>query len=138
MATSYDYMATALNAKFKDKNKVKAAALEFQNKHGPKGHGEGGKQPYRFGNFANTDVGTPDQQVKWLIDTGTRNWDDTVTQLQDLIRENLSDSGRQIPMQFSIQQGTAPKAKAEWSEKIDPTNGEPYYDVKLICRKEPL
>jgi hypothetical protein len=136
MATSYDYMATTLTTKL-NKNNVKAAAREFQNRHGPKGHGEGGKQPYRFGNFANTDVGSPDQQVKWLIDTGTRNWDDTVTQLQDLIRDNLSDTGRQIPMKFTIQQGTAPKARAEWTEKPD-ANGDPYYDVTLICRKEPL
>jgi peptidoglycan hydrolase-like protein with peptidoglycan-binding domain len=136
MASSYDYVATKLTAKF-NKNNVKAAAREFQNKHGLKGHGEGGKQPYRFGNFANTDVGTPDQQVRWLIDTGTRNWDDTVEKLQDLIRDNLSDTGRQIPMQFTIKQGTAPKAKAEWIEKTEP-NGDPYYDVTLICRKEPL
>jgi hypothetical protein len=129
-------MATTLTTKF-NKNNVKATARAFQNKHGPKGNGGNGKQPYRFGNFANTDVGTPDEQVKWLIDTGIRNWDDTVTQLQDLISGNLSDTGAQIPMQFSIQQGTAPKARAEWTKKTDP-NGEPYWDVTLICRKTPL
>lgn len=137
MASSYDYMATGLTTKF-NKNNIKATARAFQNKHGPKGKGEGGKQPYRFGNFANTDVGTPDDQVKWLIDTGTRNWDDTVEKLQDVIRENLSDTGGQLPMKFTIEQGTAPKAHAEWSMKTDPATGESYYDVKLICRKEPL
>lgn len=138
MALSYQQIAATLNIRFKDKASVKHAALDFQNKHGPKGHGEGGKTPYRFGNFVSSDPGVvdPAKQAKWLIDTGKRNWDASFDSLQDLIRDNLSDTGQQIPMKFSITQGNAPKASAAWQLKTDP-NGEPYYEVQLVCRTEP-
>ena len=79
----------------------------------------------------------PAKQTKWLIDTGQRNWDVTSIQaLQELIRSNLSDDGAQIPMKFSIVQGTAAKASATWVKKTDPTDGD-YWDVTLTCRTDP-
>src|ERR1051325_9598591 len=102
MAISYQNIADTLNGKFKTKAKVQRAAIEFQNKHGPKGNGGNGKKPYKFGNFAVDAVGDPAKRAKWLIDTGTRNWDNSVNQLQDTIRNNLSDNGPQVPMTFYI------------------------------------
>src|SRR4051794_31054164 len=122
MGLTYNAIAGKLNTKL-HKNKVKHTALDFQGKHGPKGKGDGGqKPPYRFGNFATTDptVVDPAQQAKWLIDTGTNNWDGTFGQLEELIRANLSDDGEQIAMNFTIVQGSAHKASAAWVRKTDP------------------
>jgi hypothetical protein len=136
MASAYQPIANTLNAKFKDKTKVKAAALDFQNKHGPKGHGEGGKKPYRFGNFAGYDGGVvgPNEQAKWLIDTGVRNWDSTVADLQDTIRNNLSDTGPQVPMKFSIQADGGIKARAEITPIKDGAGNLVSYEIILHCR----
>jgi hypothetical protein len=137
MGLTYTAIAGKLNTKL-HKTKVKHTALDFQTKHGPKGKGDGGlKPPYRFGNFATTDptVVDPAQQAKWLIDTGTRNWDSTFGQLEDLIRTNLSDDGPQIAMNFTIVQGSAHKASAAWVQKTD-AQGDPYWDVTLTCRTE--
>jgi hypothetical protein len=135
VASSYEAtIVQTLNAKFKDKAKVQQAAHEFQNKHGPKGNGGNGKKPYKFGNFAVDEVGDSEKQAKWLIDTGTRNWDSSVAQLQDTIRNNLSDTGPQVPMAFSIQADGGNKARAE----ITPVNNSlgqlVSYTVILHCR----
>lgn len=136
MGLSYQDVKKKLNTQLA-KGAVKHTAADFQNKHGPKGHGEGGKQPYRFGNFA-THAGAvdPTKQTKWLIDTGSRNWDASFDGLQELIRDNLSDTGPQIPMEFFIVPGTAAKAHAAWLRKNDPV-GDPYWEVTLTCRIEP-
>jgi len=138
MGLAYNGIAVTLNTKFKDKNAVQQAARDFQSKHGPKGRGEGGKKPYRFGNFATTIPGVvdPAQEAKWQIDTGDRNWERrSFVGLQELIRENLSDTGAQIPMKFTIVQGTSPKATADWVRKTDPVDGD-YWEVTLTCRTE--
>jgi hypothetical protein len=135
MALSYQNIADSLNGKFKTKHDVQQAAIEFQNKHGPKGKGGNGKKPYKFGNFAVDDVGDPAKQAKWLIDTGTRNWDSSVGQLQDTIRNNLSDTGPQVPMTFYIRAGGAAKARAEINPITDPITGAiTAYEVILHCR----
>jgi hypothetical protein len=133
MAISYQNIADTLNDKFKTKAKVEQAAVEFQNKHGPKGNGGNGKKPYKFGNFAVDDVGDPAKQAKWLIDTGSRNWDNSVAQLQDTIRDNLSDDGKKVPMTFYIRPGGAAKARAEINPKT--TGGViTSYEIILHCR----
>jgi hypothetical protein len=142
MGLSYQDVKDRLNTKFQNKNAVKQAAHDFQGIHGPKGRGEGGKQPYRFGNFAPTYQGVvdPAKETKWLIDTGKRNWDTLSFEgLQELIRDNLSDTGAQIPMKFIIQRGNDPKARADWLKKTDPdpTVGD-YWEVTLTCRTEPF
>src|SRR4051794_23002802 len=106
MASSYDNMATTMNAKFKTKALVQQEAVKFQHKYGPKGRGGGvGQSHYRFGSFAEDDVNT--DKVKWLIDTGDRNWvSNSFNDLEDAIRNNLSDNGPQVPMQFTVQRGT--------------------------------
>jgi hypothetical protein len=135
MASSYDLtMVQTLNTKFKDKNKVQQAAIEFQNKHGPKGNGGNGKKPYRFGNFAVDQMTDPQEQAKWLIDTGTRNWDNSVKQLQDTIRNNLSDTGPQVPMTFSIQADGGNKARAEITAVNDISGNLVSYTIILHCR----
>jgi hypothetical protein len=127
-------MVQTLNTKFKDKNKVQQAAIEFQNKHGPKGNGGNGKKPYRFGNFAVDQMTDPQEQAKWLIDTGTRNWDNSVKQLQDTIRNNLSDTGPQVPMTFSIQADGGNKARAEITAVNDISGNLVSYTIILHCR----
>jgi hypothetical protein len=113
MGSSYDNMATAMNTKFKTKASTQAAAQKFQQKHGPKGKGGLNQAAYRFGNFAEDDLGTVDK-VKWLIDTGDRNWDVTsFNALEKTICDNLSDVGPQVPMEFSIQPDGGQKARAE-------------------------
>jgi len=135
MSSSYDNMATAMNTKFKNKASVQAAAQQFQHKHGPKGKGGNGKIPYRFGNFADDDLGSHDK-VKWLIDTGDRNWDvASFSKLEDTIRGNLSDDGPQVPMEFSIQPDGGQKARAEIIEIKDPGTGAIVsYKIILHCR----
>ena len=134
MAISYQNIADTLNAKFKTKAKVQQAASEFQSKHGPKGNGGNGKKPYKFGNFAVDDVGDPAKQAKWLTDTGTRNWDSSVAQLQDTIRNNLSDNGLQVPMTFYIRPGGAAKARAEINPVTDSGGNITSYEIILHCR----
>src|SRR3954466_2671619 len=102
MSSSYNYVAATFNNKFKTKASVLAAAQEFQNKHGPDGHGGAGKAPYRFGNFAVDGLSGDDARAKWLIDTGERNWDPSFTVLETAIRTNLSHGGPQATMDFSI------------------------------------
>jgi peptidoglycan hydrolase-like protein with peptidoglycan-binding domain len=133
MALSYQTIATTLNNTFIDKPSVQAAARAFQNKHGPKGQGEGGKRPYRFGNFYDSNVADPEAQAKWLIDTGTRNWDHSLGQLEDTIRNNLSDTGPQVPMSFSIIGDGGVKARAEIKE-IKVGNVLDHYEIILHCR----
>lgn len=126
-----------LNNKFKDKQTVEATARDFQNKHGPKGHGAAGKKPYKFGNFAGFDSGVinTQDQAKWLIDTGTRNWDSTLAQMEETIRSNLSDDGPQVPMNFSITPDGGNKARVEVIENKDPATGKVVsYDIKIHCR----
>ena len=135
MASSYDLtMVQTLNAKFKDKAKVQQAARDFQNKHGPKGNGGNGKKPYKFGNFAVDQMTDPQEQAKWLIDTGTRNWDSSVAQLQETIRKNLSDDGDQVPMVFSIQADGGNKARAEITRVTDSGGSLVSYTIILHCR----
>jgi hypothetical protein len=133
MGSSYDNMATAMTTKFKTKASTQAAAQKFQQKHGPKGKGGVGKAAYRFGNFAEDDLGTTDK-VKWLIDTGDRNWDVTsFNNLEKTICDNLSDDGPQVPMEFKIQPDGGQKAHAE----IQPqTVGTQIVGYKIIihCR----
>ena len=136
MSFGYKPIADMLNNKFKDTNSVATAAQDFQNKHGPTGHGEGGKKPYKFGNFAGYDgnVVNPQQQAKWLIDTGTRNWDNSLAQLEDTIRNNLSQTGPKVPMQFSIVQDGGAKAHAEIKELKDSAGTVTSYEITLHCR----
>jgi hypothetical protein len=127
-------MVQTLNTKFETKAKMQLAAQEFQNKHGPKGNGGGGKKPYKFGNFAVDQMTDPQEQAKWLIDTGTRNWDSSVAQLQDTIRKNLSDDGDKVPMKFSIQSDGGNKARAEITPVNDGSGNLVGYTVILHCR----
>jgi hypothetical protein len=125
-----------LNNKFKDKQTVVATAQEFQNKHGPKGHGASGKKPYKFGNFAGFDnaVINGQDQAKWLIDTGTRNWDSSLALMEETIRRNLSDDGPQVPINFSITPDGGNKARVEVIENKDATGKLVSYDIKIHCR----
>ena len=135
MSSSYDNMATAMNTKFKNKASVQAAAQQFQHKHGPKGKGGNGKIPYRFGNFADDDLGSHDK-VKWLIDTGNRNWDmPSFNLLEKTIRENLSAHGPQVPMEFSVDGLGGQKSHAEVEEVRNPGTGALVsYRIKIHCR----
>jgi hypothetical protein len=124
-----------LNDKFKDKASVVATSQGFRNKHGPKGHGGVGQKPYRFGNFAHGDVVDPKDEAKWLIDTGTRNWDASLALLEETIRNNLSDVGPQIPMKFSVYPDGGNKARVDINPITDPQTGELVsYDIKIHCR----
>lgn len=129
-------VVNTLNNKFKDKAAVTATAADFRNKHGPKGHGENGKKPYKFGNFAGFDPGVVDasDQAKWLIDTGTRNWDSSLAQLEETIRNNLSDTGPLVPMKFSIVKDGGNKARADVVEKRDAAGVLTSYEVTIHCR----
>lgn len=126
-----------LNNKFKDKPTVVAAAQDFQTKHGPKGKGEGGKKPYKFGNFAgfdNTVIVNPQDQAKWLIDTGTRNWDSSLALMEETIRANLSDTGPQVPMKFTIFADGGNKARVVVNEKKDGSGVLINYEIEIHCR----
>src|SRR3954469_20080454 len=134
MGSSYDDMAKAMTATFKTKGLVQAAAQRFQHKHGPQGKGGNGKKPYRFGNFADDDLGGHDK-VKWLIDTGDRNWDGaSFNMLEDTIRGNLSAGGVQVPMDFSIQTDGGQKARAEIIEIRDGSGALVSYKIIIHCR----
>jgi|tagenome__1003787_1003787.scaffolds.fasta_scaffold20988176_7 hypothetical protein len=133
MASSYDNMATVMNAKFKTKASTQQEAQKFQNKHGPKGKGGVGKPAYRFGNFAEDDVTT--DKVKWLIDTGDRNWDTAAfQQLETTICDNLSDTGLQVPMKFTVQRGVGQKSKAVVTPVKDATGAIVSYQIDIFCR----
>jgi hypothetical protein len=135
-AWQQNYVVQKLNNKFKDKQTTEATARDFQNKHGPKGKGAAGKKPYKFGNFAGFDsavINTRDQ-AKWLIDTGTRNWDSTLAQMEETIRKNLADDGDQVPMNFSITPDGGNKAHVEIIEKRDAAGKLVSYDIKIHCR----
>ena len=126
-----------LRDKFKDKASVVATAQEFQTKHGPKGHGGGaGQKPYKFGNFAglNSTVVDPGDQAKWLIDTGTRNWDQSLALLEDTIRNNLSDTGPQVPMTFTVTADGGNKAHVDVNQVKDSAGNLVSYDIKIHCR----
>jgi hypothetical protein len=133
-----DSVVKKLNDKFKDKTAVVATSRDFQNKHGPKGHGGGvGQKPYKFGNFAgfNNTVVNPQDQAKWLIDTGTRNWDQSLALLEETIRNNLADTGPQVPMAFSVLPDGGNKARVDVTPITDPQTGNLIsYDIKIHCR----
>jgi hypothetical protein len=132
MASSYDNMATAMNAKFKTKASTQAAAQKFQHKHGPKGKGGVNQPAYRFGNFAEDDVTT--DKVKWLIDTGDRNWDvASFKNLEKTICDNLSDDGLQVPMEFTVKRGVGQKSHAVVTPVMQ--NGVIVsYQIDILCR----
>jgi len=136
MASSYDDVARVMNAQFKTKASTEAAALKFQAKHGSNGQGGGGKDRYRFGNFANDDLPTGRDKNKWLIDTGNRNWDmPSFNLMEKTIRENLSAHGPQVPMEFSVDGLGGQKSHAEVEEVRDPGTGALVsYRIKIHCR----
>ena len=137
MASSYDDVALTMNTMFKTKASTEAAALKFQAKHGSNGQGGGGKDRYRFGNFANDDLGPGRDKNKWLIDTGNRNWDmPSFNLLEKTIRENLSAHGPQVPMEFSVDGLGGQKSHADVEEVRDPPGTGPIvrYRIKIHCR----
>jgi hypothetical protein len=135
MASSYKDVADTMNTMFKTKASTEAAAVKFQAKHGSNGQGGGGKDRYRFGNFADDDLPTGRDKNKWLIDTGNRNWDvPSFNHLEKTIRDNLSAHGPQLPMQFTVKSGDGHKSHAVVSEVTDDNNNIVGYQIDIICR----
>jgi hypothetical protein len=136
MADSWQLFGQQVNAMFNDTNRA-TTGKKFKQKHGNNGHGnDPGTVPYRFGLFA-VDSVQPSDQPKWLIDTGTRHWDNTITDIQNAVIDSLTQPpGQEYPMNFVIQKDApGPTAYAD----VVKTNvgGQTSYNVTIHCPPYP-
>ena len=69
-----------------------------------------------------------------MIDTGTRNWDSSLALMEETIRANLSDTGPQVPMKFTIFADGGNKARVVVNEKKDGSGVLINYEIEIHCR----
>lgn len=132
-------MVDTMNAMFKRGGALSDTSNKFKQKHGNNGNGGGGKPPYKFGGFA-VDVKDAHgnkpvpagKEAKWLIDTGTRNFDAASIQaIEDAVRDSLAQSaGHEKQITFMAGQTLNPGDQAR--AHVQPTgNGD--YIITIDC-----
>lgn len=149
MAGGWTSIANDLNTVFADKNSRAQMGAAFRGKHGDTGHGgPGGRVPYNFGRFiedfnrpgtANPML-TDRQKGQFLIDAGTRHWDQTsLINIETAIRNNLTRRGG--PGNFDekkivftiIENPTARQATAKVTEMPATTTEEAHTKIEITC-----
>ncbi len=146
MADSWQTVADQMTTMFTAGANIADTGQKFRNKHGHDGHGnDPNTVPYRFGGFAVDVKNVQGQRAisssdegKWLIDTGTRHFDQgSIDKLEDAIRTSLTQSpGSEIPITFSIDPIKLPagsKATADVVPTTDVNGKVTAYTVTIHC-----
>jgi hypothetical protein len=150
MAGGWQDIATDLNEHFKNKTSRGQLGKAFREKHGNNGHGDGAnKPPYSFGRFledckkpgTNDDMLTDRQKGRFLIDSGSRHWDEqSLMNIQEAIRKNLTRRGstpgqfdeKKIIFKITVQAG-ATHATATVTEKDATASEEAHTLIEIKC-----
>jgi hypothetical protein len=148
MAGGWTDIANDLNAVFANKNLRAQMGAAFRGKHGDAGHGGPGKVRYSFGRFiedfnrpgtANPML-TDRQKGQFLIDAGSRHWDQTsLMNIETAIRNNLTRRGgpagfdeKKIVFVIS-ENATARQATATVKEVPATPTEEAHTKIEVIC-----
>jgi hypothetical protein len=116
-----DGLVAQMNDMFMPGAKIKDTGKKFRLKHGNNGHGTSpNTKPYKFGGFAVdvTDMAgkkavQAGKEAKWLIDTGTRHFEDaSITAIENAIIDSLSRVDAELPIVFKKGSMVGPGQKA--------------------------
>ena len=150
MASSWQTVADQMNLMFLPGGNLADTGKKFKDKHGDdgKGHDRQGNpkgKVYRFGEFAvdapdsrGRRAVTPEQEAKWLIDSGTRHFDqNSLVKLEDAIRDSLTKAaGSELPISFTIDPNLLPAgslATADVVQTKDNNGVVTGYTVTIHC-----
>jgi len=148
MAGGWSGIATNINAVFADKNLRGRMGAAFRNKHGDDGHGGPGKVPYSFGRFledfsnpsTSNPVLTDRQRGQFLVDSGTRHWDQaSLANIETAVRNNLTRRGGpagfdEKKIVFTINEDPkATQARATVTEIPATAAAEAYTSIAIVC-----
>jgi len=129
MASSWTDLAQQMTEMYSQANNKKTAN-DFRNRHGQNGEGEDPNTiPYKFGRFvdrmkklnSSDDVFTDRQRAQFLMDAGTRRWDQqSLTDIETVVKHSMTrndkttNSAAPKEIIFNIDADpTANKARAE-------------------------
>jgi len=148
MAGGWSDIATNINAVFADKTLRGRMGAAFRNKHGDDGNGGSGKVPYSFGRFledfnnpgTNNPVLSDKQKGQFLVDSGTRHWDQTsLANIETAVRNNLTRRGGsggfdEKKIVFTIKENPgATQATATVTEMPAKGTQEAYTSIEIVC-----
>jgi hypothetical protein len=146
MASSWQTVADQMNLMFLPGGNLADTGTKFRKKHGHDGKGsDAGTKAYRFGEFAvdapdsrGRRAVTPEQEAKWLIDSGTRHFDqNSLVKLEDAIRDSLTRAaGSELPISFTIDPNLLPAgslATADVVQTKDNNGVVTGYTVTIHC-----
>lgn len=133
-----DGLVTQMNDMFTPGAKIKDTGKKFRTKHGRDGKGTGPHpKPYKFGGFAVdvTDMSgkkavQAGKEAKWLIDTGTRHFDQTsIAAIENAVIDSLTREDAEIPIVFQM----GPMLPAGQQARAVVTQSSNGYLVTIYC-----
>jgi hypothetical protein len=146
MASGWQGLADQMNTMFQSGSNIADTGTQFRKRHGHNGQGtDPGTIPYKFGLFAvaahdqkQKNVINPNDEVKWLIDTGTRHFDpSSIAAIENAVITSLTQpSGKEIPINFIIDATNPPAPGKQATANVAATLGSAgisSYTITIYC-----